>query len=176
MLKRLFLFFVSLLLLSGCDNPEFVLQKTMFNCEKANSCDCIIGTNDPHSGKSFCRMDKQMGFGPGLNYSIPKEFQGRELRIVIKGWIRSNNPFSKAGVIVSTNEGDNTRSWQGIHLRKFVRDLNTWNYFNDSLIIAAGFDGNKYTGISIFALLHDGQGEIVDIDDFEITLKYKDKF
>lgn len=148
----------------------------MFNCEKANSCDCAVSTNDPHSGNSFCRLDKQLSFGPGLNYMIPKEFLGKELRIVVKGWIRSNRPFSNAGVIVSTNEGPNTVSWQGIHLRHFVKDLNEWNYFNDSLIIAAGFNGKKYTGISIFALLNDSQGEVVDFDDFEISLKYKDKF
>lgn len=165
-----------LLLLSGCDNPEFILQKTMFNCEKNNSCDCIIGTENPHSGKSFCRLDKSMNFGPGINYIIPKEFQGKELRIVIKGWMRSNRAYSNAGVIVSTNEGQNTISWQGMHLRHFVKDLNNWCYFNDSLLIAAGFNGKKYSGISIFALLNDSQGEVVDFDDFEITLKYKDKF
>ncbi len=167
---------VMMFLLLGCENPEYILQKTMFNCEKSNSCDCTISTENPHSGNSFCRLDSKAGFGPTLNYMIPEEFQGRELRIVVKGWVRSNRVFSNASVIVSTNEGKNTISWQGIHLRHLIKYLNEWCYVNDSLVIAAGFNSKRYTGISIFPILSTSEGETFDVDDFEVTLKYKDKF
>jgi hypothetical protein len=164
------------ILFSGCENPEFILQKTLFNCEKATSCECKVMSANPHSGNALCRLDTKMSFGPGFSYAIPNEFQKKELRIIIKGWIRSNRVFSTASVIVSTTEGADVLSWQGVPLRNYVKDLNQWNYFHDSLIVAAGFNNRNYNTISVYAYLGEGEGEVLDFDDFEITVKYKDKF
>lgn len=164
------------LFLAGCSNPEFIIQRKTFNCESPANSNGKMVSGNAHSGNSFVRLDGPMNFGPGYDCAIPEIYVGKELRVVMTGWLRSNYAQSNVAIVISTYDEEKRLSWQTVPLRNFVKDINKWSLFTDSLLIPASFDGRKYKSISIYTLLGDSKGEVADFDDVEITLKYRDKF
>ncbi len=96
-----------------------------------------IDSGFAHSGMHFSAIDSAHPFGIGLESLFPEVSRGKNVKLKISGWVKSEVAFDEAVFVLSLKEKDENLLWKGINLGPLVLENNQWFYFSDSLNIPA---------------------------------------
>jgi hypothetical protein len=177
--KNVILFIIyslSLVIFSiGPSDQGTTVQQVNINFENRVMGENTRAEGEGHSGNSFSRMTSSSNFGSGYSLIIPDSLRGKEIKVSVEGWIRSNLSQSKSTIIISSSKQDSVLNWCPLWLSASIAQPNKWCYFKNSVVIPKNFNGIQYTKVSVYGFLGGDAGtEIFDLDDFNITFKLAD--
>ena len=145
------------------------LEKRVLDAEDTVSRSAMV-QGDAHSGKYFSRTSGANQYGMGTVFKITDSLVGKDLRVCVDFWVRTNNSQPQQSFAVALHDGDNVISWNEIMINKKQIPINQWVNVKDSITIPAYLISKA--GLNVIAYPFNPKGiAVFDTDD--ITLIFK---
>ncbi len=124
-----------------------------------------------YKGSGYNHLDRHKVFGDDFFYELPDSLLCKDIRIYIKGFIRTNNTNAKHSIIISL-KGKNRENyrWHQMDTRKYCNVADQWCIINDSTQIPRGQNIHKNASLEILGFGPKYKSTF-DLDELEITLK-----
>ncbi len=167
------LLYVIILFISSCGEKfESIHKEFVIANPKVLAEDVVI--KDSIENFYFSRIYIHDKCGLQIIYKLPKEYQNKELWVVVRGRARTNYAHSNANISLNTRSIDGQMlCWKATRLRYYFTDINKWCHFKDSIFLTNSlFDKTHYT-ITTFAFLGNSGSELFDMDSLIIDIKQK---
>jgi hypothetical protein len=167
---KVILFNLLLLLLLSCDRiPVKLDEKSILFQEDSLNKTIIV---DPNSKNHFFqRLNENYKYGIGYTYQLNDNDAKNGLTFVVKGKVRTNNIYSNGSIIIILSNNTEQTHWIPNNLKYHIVDLNSWNWFYDSINLPKSTKEYPYNKIFVQTALGDSKSENFDLDSLKFVIK-----
>lgn len=171
--KYLYLLFAISLLTFACNNDPLESNNGKINFDLTGEVlqgghNCLVhDESDPNN--KYIRIDSTVVYGFGITYLIPDSIKDSDIKLIINGKMRESDN-NNGSIAISINDfKDSLVYWTQLSSTNYIRVLNNWGEFRDSLIIPKSINNSKTKVLKIFPFKNRGKGTY-DVDDLVIEL------
>jgi hypothetical protein len=127
----------------------------------------LIDENNPSN--RYIRIDSVVQYGLGMDYLLPDSLKDSNLKIIVSGKMRESINYKGCIAFNLTNSKDSVLSFIIVKSETYVKHLNTWISFKDSLSISKGVNNMTAKNLRIFPYKNSGAGTF-DVDNLVIEI------
>jgi len=115
------------------------------------------------------KINNEIPYGGGLYFKIPDSLINKDIKILIKSKLRTNERFTYGHLFAITlNTANQQLFWSQIDLDPFIKNKNTWNAFSDSTLIPSAINNRTGTEIRVFGF-NASKKCFMEYDDLEVN-------
>lgn len=128
----------------------------------------LVDSVEGYSGSHYSIADPGFQFGLGLESCFPETVQGKNVKMLVEGWIKSNVASDRALFVITLQNESATVFWKAINLQELLTRSNTWANFSEQIKVPASF---TKTGIIKAYLWNDDNKDTIAIDDLRFSFE-----